>query len=678
MHRGALVSRRRGVIGRYAEIGPGFQPQVVGQARVDTGRIEVLRGVRAYGEQGVIYVGRGRTARDIRPIVVLHHDEENRLEWLPGGRHGEAGGGAGHAARGVADDDRELVSVVGSGSGGCGVAGGGGCADRRAVLLPLIAQGCRARGRDREGRPLTGGHRLTRRLCRDRGSDQHGIHRESGGPAGHAARGVADDDRELVAVVGGGGGGCGVAGGGGCADRRAVLLPLIAQGCRARGGDREGRRLTGGHRLTRGLCRDRGSHRRGIHRESGGVAGHAAHGVADDDRELVAVVGSGGGGCGVAGGGGCADHRAVLLPLIAQGCRARGGDREGRRLTGGHRLTRRLCRDRGSHRRGIHRESGGVAGHAAHGVADDDRELVAVVGSGGGGCGVAGGGGCADHRAVLLPLIAQGCRARGGDREGRRLTGGHHLTCRLCRDRGSDRRGIHRESGGVAGHAARGVADDNGELGAAVGSGSGGCGVAGGGGCADRRAVLLPLIAQGCRARGRDREGRRLTGGHHLTRRLCRDRGSDRRGIHRESGGVAGHAARGVADDNGELGAVVGSGGGGCGVAGGGGSADRRAVLLPLIAQGCRARGRDREGRPLTGAHRLTRRLRRDRGSDQHGTHRESGGVAGHAAYGVADDDRELVAVVGSGGGGWGVDGGGGCADRRAVLLPLVAQGRSE
>src|SRR2546430_9989012 len=108
MHRGALVNRRRGAIGQYAEIGPGFQPQVVGQARVDTGRIEVLRGVRAYGEQGVIYVGRGRTARDIRPIVVLHHDEENRLEWLvPGGRHGEAGGGAGHAAYGVADDDRE-------------------------------------------------------------------------------------------------------------------------------------------------------------------------------------------------------------------------------------------------------------------------------------------------------------------------------------------------------------------------------------------------------------------------------------------------------------------------------------------------------------------------------------------------------------------------------------------
>src|SRR5207253_2165622 len=340
MHRGALVSRRRGVIGRYAEIGPGFQPQVIGQARVDTGRIEVLRGVRAYGEQGVIYVGRGRTARDIRPIVVLHHDEENRLEWLvPGGRHGEAGGGAGHAAYGVADDDRELVAVVGSGGGGCGVAGGGGCADRRAVLLPLIAQGCRARGRDREGRRLTGAHRLTRRLGRDRGSEQRGTHRESGGPAGHAARGVADDDRELVAVVGSGGGGCGVAGGGGCADHRAVLLPLIAQGCRARGRDREGRPLTGAHRLTRRLCRDRGRDRRGRDCGSGGVAGHAAHGVADDDRELVAVVGSGGGGCGVAVGGGCADRRAVLLPLIAQGCRARGGYREGRPLTGAHRLT---------------------------------------------------------------------------------------------------------------------------------------------------------------------------------------------------------------------------------------------------------------------------------------------------------------------------------------------------
>src|SRR5207302_849691 len=252
MHRGALMTRRRGIVGRYAEIGPGFQPQVVGQARVDTGRIEVLRGVRAYGEQGVIYVGRGRTARDIRPIVVLHHDEENRLEWLvPGGRHGEAGGIAGHAARGVADDDRELVAVVGSGSGGCGVAGGGGCADRRAVLLPLVAQGCRARGRDREGRRLTGAHRLTRWLGRDRGSNQRGINRESGGVAGHAAYGIADDDRELGAVVGSGGRGCGVAGGGGCADRRAVPLPLVGQGCRARGRDPEGRLLTGASSVAR-------------------------------------------------------------------------------------------------------------------------------------------------------------------------------------------------------------------------------------------------------------------------------------------------------------------------------------------------------------------------------------------------------------------------------------------
>src|SRR5205807_43892 len=186
-----------------------------------------------------------------------------------------------------------------------------------------------------------------------------------------AARGVADDDRELVAIVGSGGGGCGVAGGGGCADRRAVLLPLIAQGCRARGRDREGRRLTGGHRLTRGWESVRGSDRHGSRREGGGVAGHAAYGIADDDGELGAAVRSGGGGCGVAGGGGAADRRAVLLPLVAQGCRARGRDREGRRLTGGHRLTRRLCRDRGSDRRGIHRESGGVAGHAAYGISDD-------------------------------------------------------------------------------------------------------------------------------------------------------------------------------------------------------------------------------------------------------------------------------------------------------------------
>src|SRR5256885_16362436 len=86
-------------------------------------------------------------SRDIRPIVVFHHDEENRLEWLPGGRHGEAGGGAGHAARGVADDDGELVAIVGSGGGGGGVDGGGGCGRPPAVLFPLVGPWGRVRRR---------------------------------------------------------------------------------------------------------------------------------------------------------------------------------------------------------------------------------------------------------------------------------------------------------------------------------------------------------------------------------------------------------------------------------------------------------------------------------------------------------------------------------------------------
>src|SRR5205807_8044928 len=106
------------------------------------------------------------------------------------------------------------------------------------------------------------------------------------------------------------------------------------------------------------------------------------------------------------------------------------------------RLADRLYRVGGLVQEGPHCERGGLAGHAARGVADDDRELVAVVGSGGGGCGVAGGGGSADRRAVLLPLIAQGCRPRGRDREGRRLTGAHRLTRRLGGDRGGDRRDL--------------------------------------------------------------------------------------------------------------------------------------------------------------------------------------------------------------------------------------------
>src|SRR5205823_14913086 len=111
-----------------------------------------------------------RFLRDARPIY-----EVSRLGWLvPGGRHGEAGGVAGHAAYGVADDDGELGAAVRSHGGGRGVAGGGGSADRRAVLLPLVAQGCRARGRDREGRPLTGGHRLTRSEERRGGKEWRG------------------------------------------------------------------------------------------------------------------------------------------------------------------------------------------------------------------------------------------------------------------------------------------------------------------------------------------------------------------------------------------------------------------------------------------------------------------------------------------------------------------------
>src|SRR5256886_15087994 len=98
--------------------------------------------------------------------------------------------------------------------------------------------------------------------------------------------------------------------------------------------------------MIRRLSRARRSPYPAIHRESGGVAGHAARGVADDDRELVAVVGSGGFGFSDA-----AAAEISALPLlvalpVSQGCRARGRDREGRPLTGGHRLTRRLSRDR--------------------------------------------------------------------------------------------------------------------------------------------------------------------------------------------------------------------------------------------------------------------------------------------------------------------------------------------
>src|SRR5205823_2776536 len=82
-------------------------PQIVGQAGVVAGRVEVLFGVRGHGQQRGVEVGRGGAALDVRPVVVLHHDEEHCLDgvapaWCRGQRRAGSRGRVG----------RMLVAVV--------------------------------------------------------------------------------------------------------------------------------------------------------------------------------------------------------------------------------------------------------------------------------------------------------------------------------------------------------------------------------------------------------------------------------------------------------------------------------------------------------------------------------------------------------------------------------------
>src|SRR5439155_15221385 len=102
----------------------------------------------------------------------------------------------------------------------------------------------------------------------------------------------------------------------------------------------------------------------------------------------------------------------------------------------------------------------------------------------------------ADGAAVLLPLIVERGGAGGGHGEGRGLAGGDGLAGGLGRDGGRHGRGVHGEGGGVAGHAARRIGDDHGELGATV---CGRCRWRGVGRCrrrVDGDAVLPPLIVE--------------------------------------------------------------------------------------------------------------------------------------------------------------------------------------
>lgn len=73
------VHSRISVVG-HSEVRTGFQPQVIGQAGVIIGWIVVLLGMRARRQQHVIDVRRGRAALDVRPVMILHDNDEHRLQ----------------------------------------------------------------------------------------------------------------------------------------------------------------------------------------------------------------------------------------------------------------------------------------------------------------------------------------------------------------------------------------------------------------------------------------------------------------------------------------------------------------------------------------------------------------------------------------------------------------------
>src|SRR3989475_1461557 len=104
---------RRGPVVADAEVRPGLEPQVVGRARMDAGRVVVLLRMRGHRQQGVVDVrGRG-TVLDARPVVVLEEDDEHRVDGAgavagrrPRGRAGRAAwGGRGRGPPTMADRD---------------------------------------------------------------------------------------------------------------------------------------------------------------------------------------------------------------------------------------------------------------------------------------------------------------------------------------------------------------------------------------------------------------------------------------------------------------------------------------------------------------------------------------------------------------------------------------------
>ena len=80
VQRSALVIHAGIAVVENAEIIARLEPEIVGQAGMNTGRIEVLLGMRSHRKQRVVDVRRRRISFDLRPVVIFHQDDENRLD----------------------------------------------------------------------------------------------------------------------------------------------------------------------------------------------------------------------------------------------------------------------------------------------------------------------------------------------------------------------------------------------------------------------------------------------------------------------------------------------------------------------------------------------------------------------------------------------------------------------
>ena len=72
--------RGRVLVVADAEIGSSFEPEVVRLARVHARRVEISLGVRAHAQERAVQVRSMCAGVHLRPVRVLHQDDEDRLE----------------------------------------------------------------------------------------------------------------------------------------------------------------------------------------------------------------------------------------------------------------------------------------------------------------------------------------------------------------------------------------------------------------------------------------------------------------------------------------------------------------------------------------------------------------------------------------------------------------------